>query len=131
MNLKSKQQIYDYVGEFLLKQGRKSVSTGRLPKCLYRGPDNTKCAIGCLIPDKLYKPELEMNTLNSLFKKKYKLPWYFRRYKDFLTQLQNSHDNDLSNYGIFIKRFIEIGNYHKLNTSKFENVNKKSFSDWQ
>ena len=28
-------------------------------RCKYRGPDGTKCAIGCLIPDEKYTPALE------------------------------------------------------------------------
>jgi len=28
-------------------------------KCLYRGPNNTRCAIGLLIPDEKYRPSIE------------------------------------------------------------------------
>ena len=46
------------IKEHLLSQGRRSVDdiTG---KCMYRSPDGTKCAIGCLIPDHLYNVSLE------------------------------------------------------------------------
>ena len=60
MNL---QEIYDTVKAHLLKQGRRAsdVCGGT---CYYRtkeyGSDATlKCAVGCLIPDELYDPEIE------------------------------------------------------------------------
>lgn len=34
--------------------------------CYYRGPNGSKCAVGCLIPDSVYRPEMENNTLESL-----------------------------------------------------------------
>lgn len=58
----NRQEVFDKVLNHLLKQGRKSVdSDGR---CLYRAPNGDKCAIGCLIPDELYTPELEGNGAN-------------------------------------------------------------------
>lgn len=61
----TQQEIFDKVAVHLLTQGRKSV-TGRINNhCMYRGIGNTKCAIGCLIPDKLYDFTLEGITVNS------------------------------------------------------------------
>ena len=31
--------------------------------CLYRGPDNTRCAVGILIPDDKYQPEFDSKNL--------------------------------------------------------------------
>lgn len=54
------QEIFDKVAAHLLRQGRKSQSTDEWSTyCLYRGPDGTKCAVGCLISDEAYKPYLE------------------------------------------------------------------------
>jgi hypothetical protein len=47
------QEIFDKVAAHLIKQGRQSALGGG---CVYRGPDNTSCAIGCLIPDSAYDP---------------------------------------------------------------------------
>ena len=45
------QYIIDTVAAHLRKQGVRS-HDGR-DKCLYRGPNGTKCAVGCLLPDDL------------------------------------------------------------------------------
>jgi hypothetical protein len=52
-----RQAVYTRVRDHLLKQKRKSKDGGL--GCLYRGPDGTKCAVGCLIPDELYDPGIE------------------------------------------------------------------------
>ena len=35
--------------------------------CLYRGPNGTKCAVGALIPDELYKEEIEGWNINRFY----------------------------------------------------------------
>jgi hypothetical protein len=52
-------QLVSTVKQHLLSQGCKSIDEGFKGKCLYRGPRNTKCAIGCLIPDDLYSIKME------------------------------------------------------------------------
>lgn len=48
-SLKTRQQIFDTAYRGLASQGfRKSAAKGR---CLYRGPNGRKCAIGWCIPD--------------------------------------------------------------------------------
>lgn len=50
------QEIFDRVYVHLLTQNAKSeASIG----CAYRGDNGRKCAIGCLIPDEVYKPDFE------------------------------------------------------------------------
>lgn len=55
-------EIFTTVRDHLLKQGRRSEivnpETGGA-ECRYRAPDGLKCALGCLIPDELYTPEIE------------------------------------------------------------------------
>lgn len=58
------QEIFDRVATHLLGQRQKATipdeSTGRrLPRCVYRTVDGRTCAIGCLIPESLYNPDLE------------------------------------------------------------------------
>jgi hypothetical protein len=67
----TKQGMFDTVTRHLFTQGRPALmpedmdrpdgmSTGMTPgSCMYRGPQETKCAVGCLIPDEKYKVELE------------------------------------------------------------------------
>lgn len=59
----TKQDTYDIVVAHLRQQGRKSeISHG---KCKYRGPNGTKCAAGCLIPDDKYQLRMEGQTVWS------------------------------------------------------------------
>lgn len=54
------QEIFDTVAQHLLKQGRKSVAgVEGFTRCCYRGEEGLKCAVGVLIKDEHYKPELE------------------------------------------------------------------------
>lgn len=65
-NLKdfSAQQVYDFVAEKLLKQGKKSAFG---ESCRYRFKD-LKCAAGFLIPDEKYDPRMEGNSWQSLIR---------------------------------------------------------------
>ena len=83
------QQIYNKVAKHLLKQGRKSSLMGT---CMYRGPDGCKCAIGPLIPDKLYETQMEHKTVIQLCRA-YK--WFRDQFADhsyLLSELQSVHD---------------------------------------
>ncbi len=53
------QEIYSKVRAHLLTQGQKSRVGGARGSCKYRTPGGLKCAIGCLIPDDCYSPQLE------------------------------------------------------------------------
>ena len=48
-------KMYDH----MIEQGRKSVTKWKDIRCAYRGDDNTMCAVGCLISDEEYGPEME------------------------------------------------------------------------
>jgi hypothetical protein len=59
------QEIFDRVVAHFIKQGHRSVTVdqhapgGAVPDCMYRAPNGDMCAIGCLIKDEAYTPELE------------------------------------------------------------------------
>ena len=56
----TKQQVFDKVATHLLTQGKASRAVvGGEVGCAYRGEDGTSCAVGCLLPDELYDPEME------------------------------------------------------------------------
>lgn len=57
MNQEQRQATYNKVKAHLLSQNKRAVSKDG--DCLYRAPDGSKCAIGCLIPDDKYSPEFE------------------------------------------------------------------------
>ena len=53
----ARQRVFDLVLNALRCQGEASLS--EKGGCAYRSPDGNKCAIGHLIPDSLYRPDLE------------------------------------------------------------------------
>lgn len=55
------QQIFNNAWEhFVVQRQSPSIDTEiAWRRCLYRGPNGTKCAIGVSIPDSLYNPNLE------------------------------------------------------------------------
>lgn len=59
----TKQQLFDTVIIFLQQQGVRSNSHG---ECQYRDLFGHKCAIGCLIPDHKYSPDIEGSSVLNL-----------------------------------------------------------------
>lgn len=55
----TKQEIYDKVKAHLLTQGKRSTKYGPSGICVYRNPDGLKCAVGALIDDEHYRPDIE------------------------------------------------------------------------
>lgn len=66
---KGQQHIFDVVSKHLITQGRRSVAktkaNGGELICSYRGDDGCKCAIGVLIADDEYEPELEGTVIGN------------------------------------------------------------------
>jgi len=102
MQYKSNQQVVEKVAHHLGFQFKKSQKRDREThrnSCLYRGPNNTMCAAGCLIPDKLYKKELEGVAINA-FLNRYSTIYYNKNIdhifknidSDLLRFLQAIHD---------------------------------------
>lgn len=58
------QEAFNRAVAGVIKQGRPSVDAAG--RCLYRGPDGLRCAVGWLIPDELYEPEMEGVNTNWL-----------------------------------------------------------------
>ena len=86
------QAVFDKVVKHLLTQKRRSKDKKR---CAYRGEDGAMCAVGCLISDKAYDPEIEGFSISSLDVQE-KLaesgvPTYSKM-KFLLTDLQYIHD---------------------------------------
>jgi len=94
------QSVFDYVCQHLAKQGRRSARDDEdrdTPYgCLYRGPEGTMCAVGCLIPDAEYDKSIEgMSILNM---KESQVPIELIPFKrnELLYKLQDAHDRALS-----------------------------------
>lgn len=54
------QEAFDFVAKKLIEQGEPSINDSGM--CLYRGPNNNRCAAGWLIPDDKYTDDMEGNT---------------------------------------------------------------------
>jgi hypothetical protein len=79
----SKQEIFDTVVTHLRKQNTQS---GKGGNCFYRLGE-LKCAVGCLISDEDYSPDMEMNAANDLILSFAKLK-HLRPHIDILDESQ-------------------------------------------
>jgi len=59
----NKQEVFNKVAKHLLTQNSKSMAFGQ---CAYRGKDGRMCAVGCLIPDKVYTSKFENKNVRGL-----------------------------------------------------------------
>lgn len=86
------QQAFDIAAKHLLTQKRKSFTEGS--ECAYRGDNGLMCAIGVLIPDDVYDPDMEDTSITSLFEE---FPYFSDNWSlvrvDLLQRLQQIHDN--------------------------------------
>lgn len=98
----TKQEIFNKVYAHLVKQGRRSMyylpSKGE-EGCAYRGQDGAMCAVGCLIPDEFYTPEIENEIVSSWIVSEVLAKagvtnghGYDRDKFNLLCELQNAHD---------------------------------------
>jgi hypothetical protein len=83
------QEVFDAVSSHLLCQREISVDN-RL--CAYRGVKNKACAIGCLIPDSIYRKEFEGGKITSLFATSTVLSHMYEGHSALLWALQGVHD---------------------------------------
>lgn len=96
--MRNAQKLFDQCVAHLRKQGCKSSipdSSEDSYICLYRSPEKHKCAIGCLIPDKDYKPEFEEKNLDKLIREQAlpnALHQEFLPNRALLNALQHVHD---------------------------------------
>ncbi len=56
----NEQEVFNTVVTHLFAQGRRASNPD--DGCFYRTPEGLKCAVGVLIPDALYRPDLEGTT---------------------------------------------------------------------
>ena len=86
------QQVFTTVTSSLLNQGEPSIDNDG--SCCYRGPGQLKCALGHLIPDANYTPEIEGYSLSHqsvVQRLPFPVPVDSRLY-ELLQQLQSVHD---------------------------------------
>ena len=121
MNFKSEQELYDYIGTFLIKQGKQSKNGDC---CVYRSPNGTKCAVGCVLSDHYYHKDMDNSGYCTLgLIKCFKVPKFFQKFNEFLGLAQIVHDNNLNwDDGIlsFKKAWHFFGLNRNLDVSKFK-----------
>ena len=61
----TEQELFTTVATHLLQQLQVSINC--MGECQYRGPNNMRCAIGCLIADDDYVPDMEGKIIKDLF----------------------------------------------------------------
>lgn len=98
MSTFNRQEAFDIAVKGVTAQGCASYDQGI--GCLYWGPNGTKCAVGFLIPDELYSPNLEnkIPTDDSFDKVAEKLGWTTDD-REFLVRLQRYTHDEASDPG--------------------------------
>lgn len=116
--MKGNQEVFDYIVKHVIKQGKPSLANMQDgDACQYRNvADDLSCAIGCLIPDKLYDHSIEGLDFADLVTQNGALRNYFVSLDAsfvLLADLQKSHDEASESYvgvgGVdiqFVDRFI-------------------------
>lgn len=128
--MKSAQEVFDTVIRHLVNQRKASVN-GYNGECVYRGPDGTKCAVGCLIPDEVYNVGMEGKNVYDLLHyaacNEINLPEEITEHRALLKNLQDLHDDYLmlvpivsvNTYDAF--RFVaqQLADKHNLSIANF------------
>lgn len=126
MKFNSKQEVFDYVARFLIKQGEPSLVNGG---CVYRQETGNKkkvlrCAVGCVIPKKVYTKKMEGQNITSLLRGfSSVLPPELAKYEDLFSSLQSAHDNAALDTDYNPSKFLDkiklnlrdVAASHKLN----------------
>lgn len=122
--MSTNQEIYDEVVTFLVKQGKRASGQG---SCMYRTENGLKCAIGCLIPDELYKGEMEGKGANALMA--YPELRFLTPHMYLLRNLQSAHDVPDTWYNTknFITEFKYIARSHDLSAAILDTLDFSTF----
>ena len=81
----SDQELFDFIVGRVIAQGGPAVLNGT---CQYRAPGGLKCAVGHIIPDSLYRKNMEGANLTHIVNKDLGLTCYH-----MLRDLQKAHDH--------------------------------------
>lgn len=100
MKFNNAQEVFDHVIEHLVTQGKRcyhlngDVEEGVQHEiCLYRSPEGMSCAVGCLISDEEYHPDMENAEVHSIIERFEQIRW-MDDYSDLLCDLQDLHDEE-------------------------------------
>jgi len=96
-------------------------------RCQYRGPNNTRCSIGCLIPDEKYNPIFENQSSPDILS--YIGIDISEVHPRLLVELQMSHDLLVSHDGFhekIKKRLTSVANVFGLTVKSTENTSPQT-----
>ena len=86
----TRQEVFDTVATHLMTQRERASLNGQ---CQYKDPEGLKCAVGCLIPDDVYSPQMEGKSVRVLLASS---PGIMLRplaaHLNMLSSLQDVHD---------------------------------------
>lgn len=123
LHLATDQQVFDQVARHLLTQNSKAKDFNR--GCMYRleTTDGTilKCAVGCLISDDEYTPEIEGLLYGFSEFNKVVGDWFNCPHSHLLSDLQNTHDN--YNVSEWKERLRETAKRYNLNEDILKEFN--------
>lgn len=110
MSVENRIALLTQIKDFLVTQGKPS--TNEEGDCLYRGPEDLKCAVGCIIPDELYKESFENCSVDH------------NHLEDLVKELSNLYDIPL------YKLIEDLRVAQAIHDSYDFNPKKLSFSDF-
>jgi hypothetical protein len=135
MRKQIKQRIFNKVAKHLLTQNRKAsrYNNNDISKvgCAYKSDDGAKCAIGCLIPDNIYFPDMEGKSFGGLLSNYSVILNHFKKMcrvsdtalqkdgRDFFFALQKIHDNIP----------VETWKFHLASVANTHGLNKKVLNE--
>jgi len=97
---KNNQDAFDKVLKAIRKQNYVQSQDPLTETCVYRGPNSVRCAAGHLIPNSLYRKEMEgkniSSLISSLIRNNPEIAYYFGNISiNLLQSLQSAHDSQL------------------------------------
>lgn len=81
---------------------------------MYRGPDGLRCAVGVLIPDEGYIPNMEHMSVMSSYFDRYLKSWGLSDHVLLLQDLQETHDRELPD--TWSDALRNVAAHHSLDT---------------
>ena len=92
------QELFETISRHLFAQGERSTKKiGLYDRCVYRGNNGLKCAVGAIIPDDQYDPDFDTKNMTvsriTCDLPSAELRGLFQRNINLLSYLQSVHDN--------------------------------------
>lgn len=128
------QEIFDTVARHLFTQGERAGivlddnSDDEFAKdfsCQYRAPGGAKCAVGALIPDEAYSPDMEERGIGNVYYSfSAVLPLWMADNLKLLVSLQSVHDNRDSWTSTESMRILlaRVADFYDLDASVLNNL---------